>query len=44
MSSTLSVAVESPVAGTLQAWARVPEEPGPQRRAELMARCTELLR
>ena len=44
MTSILSVAIESPVTGTVQAWARVPDEPTPQRRAELIERCTALLR
>lgn len=44
MTSILSVAIESPVTGTAQAWARVPDEPTPQRRAELMTRCAALLR
>ena len=44
MSATFPVAFESPVTGTAQAWARVPAEPSPARREELIARCTTLLR
>ncbi|MGC8507692.1 MAG: quinolinate synthase NadA [Thiomonas sp.] len=44
MSATFPVAFDSPVTGTAQAWARVPEEPSPAQRAELMDRCTALLR
>ncbi|MGC9235993.1 MAG: quinolinate synthase NadA [Thiomonas sp.] len=44
MSATFPVAFDSPVTGTAQAWARVPEEPSPAQRAELMERCTALLR
>lgn len=44
MDKTISIAFESPTCSTHEAWARVPEEPSPQRRAELMESCTRLLR
>lgn len=44
MSATYPVVFDNPATGTAQAWARVPEEPGPQQRAELMQRCAALLR
>lgn len=44
MSATFPIAYESPVNGTAQAWARVPEEPSPAQRAALMQRCAALLR
>ena len=43
MSTVFPVDVESPTCSTLQAWARVPAEPGPAQRAELLARCRDLL-
>ncbi|HOI67676.1 MAG TPA: quinolinate synthase, partial [Thiomonas arsenitoxydans] len=44
MSATFSIAFDSPVSGTAQAWARVPVEPSPAERDALMARCAQLLR
>ncbi|MGE0072339.1 MAG: quinolinate synthase, partial [Thiomonas sp.] len=44
MSATLyPVAFDSPVTGTAQAWARVPDEPAPAEREQLLQRCERLL-
>jgi len=44
MSATLyPVAFDSPVTGTAQAWARVPDEPAPAEREQLLQRCQRLL-
>lgn len=43
MSATISIRVDSPVCGTQQAWARVPEEPSADERLGLMERCGRLL-
>ncbi len=43
MNQTISIQVESPVCGTQEAWARVPEEPAADQREPLMQRCRDLL-
>ena len=43
MNQTISIQVESPVCGTQEAWASVPDEPAADERAGLMERCRGLL-
>ena len=43
MPATFSIDVPSPLAGTQQAWAQVPEEPGEAERETLLAQCRQLL-
>ncbi len=43
MSAIFPITVESPVCGTQPAWARVPQEPGLERRSALQAQCREWL-
>ena len=41
--NTISIDVESPVCGTREAWAKVPEDPAPAERERLLAQCRSLL-